>query len=101
MGTNKRYADAIDRRSAEHLQRTLMRIPPCTIPMQAYGPRELEWPTDWPTVWAWISWPHKPAERVAAVARGWNDRVVVVFWTSEAGELNTVVWRNAVTRRAA
>lgn len=47
----------------------------------------------------WVSWPHKPAERVAAIAHGWNDRVVVVHWMSPAGELNTVVWRNAVTRR--
>ena len=35
----------------------------------------------------------------AALAHGWNDRVVVVYWMSPAGELNTVVWRNAVTRR--
>ncbi|WP_424447537.1 hypothetical protein [Microbacterium arborescens] len=99
MGTNKRYADAIDRRADERTQHVLMRIPPCTIPMQAYGPRPLEWPSSRPAVWAWVSWPHKPAERVAAIAHGWNDRVVVVHWMSPAGELNTVVWRYAVTRR--
>ena len=99
VGTNKRYADAIDRRAAELSQQTIMRIPPCTIPMQAYGPQPLEWAEKRPMVWAWVSWPHKPAERVAAVAHGWNDRVVVVYWMSSAGELNTVVWRNAVTRR--
>lgn len=69
VGTNKRYADAMDRRAAELSQQTLTRIP------------------------------HKSAERLPAVAHGWNDRVVVVYWMSDAGELNTVVWRNAVTQR--
>jgi hypothetical protein len=50
-------------------------------------------------VWAWISWPHKAAERVAAWVMGSNDRVVIVAWDTDRGERNTVVWRNAVTRR--
>ncbi|KAA9084119.1 hypothetical protein [Microbacterium radiodurans] len=99
MGTNRRYAESIDQRMPDPAAQTLMRIPPCTIPMQAYGPQDLTWAKERPPVWAWISWPHKPAERVAAVAHGWNDRVVIVSWMGPAGEVNTVVWRNAVTRR--
>lgn len=53
VGTNQRYADAIDRRAAELSQQTIMRIPPCTIPMQAYRPQPLEWTEKRPPVWAW------------------------------------------------
>ncbi|SDQ87478.1 hypothetical protein [Microbacterium sp. cf332] len=78
MGTNTRYADAIDSR-AELSQQTIMRIPPCTIPMQAYGPQPLTWAEQRPTVWAWVSWPHKPAERIAAVAVRYV-RPMTTFW---------------------
>lgn len=77
--------------------------PPTTLPTSAYGPNPFEWvprgASD-PAVWAWISWRDRPAERVAAVAKGWNDRVVVVEWYGPHGLLNTVVWRNAVTHRS-
>lgn len=84
----------------EKLQQVLVRIPPCTLPMQAYGPQEVVWARKRPPVWAWVSWPHKPAERVAAWAEGWNDRVVSVRWVTSAGDVSTVVWRNAVTKRS-
>ena len=97
---NRRYEahyDALnDRRIAEAEQR------PCTLPSSAYGPQPIEWADrSRPAVWAWITWPHKIAERVPAFATGWNDRVVIVEWETDTGTRSTVVWRNAVTRRVA
>jgi len=83
----------------EKLQIMLANVAPLTLPAQAYGPQPVEWVKDRPPVWAWVSWPHRPAERVAGFAVGWNDRVVVVEWETSAGTRNTVVWRNAVARR--
>ena len=100
MGTSRRYAEHYDQLMRERLEDA--GIPPCTLPKEAYGEAPLEWVGRGkakPPVWAWISWPHRPAERVAAFAAGWNDRVVIVSWNGERGELSTVVWRNAVTRR--
>lgn len=85
--------------SDEKLQAVLANVAPVTLPMQAYGPNPVEWVREPPPVWAWISWPHQPAERVEAFALGWNDRVVIVQWDTPTGSVNTVVWRNAVTRR--
>jgi hypothetical protein len=81
------------------LQFVLVYMAPCTLPAEAYGPQPIEWAQKRAPVWAWISWPHKAAERVAAWATGSNDRVVIVAWDTDRGERNTVVWRNAVTRR--
>lgn len=85
----------------EKLQVVLDAIAPCTLPLDAYG-GELHWhpPGERPAVWAWISWPHRPAERIPAIVHASNDRVCVVAWYTPMGERNTVVWRNAVTRRS-
>lgn len=99
MGSNKRYAEHYDRMYAEKLE--TMPASPCTLPQQAYGPNPIEWAgRQRPSVWAWISWPDRPAERTPAVATGWNDRVVIVEWMTDRGTRNVVVWRNAVTRRS-
>lgn len=98
MTKNRRYEahyDALnDQRRADSTDR------PATLPVQAYGPNPIEWPERRPTVWAWVQWAERPAERVAAVAKGWNDRVVIVEWYGPTGARETVVWRNAVTRRS-
>ena len=101
MGTSKRYAEHYDQLMRDRLDE--VRVAACTLPEAAYGPEPIEWVakgTPRPAVWAWISWPHKPAERTAAFAAGWNDRVVIVVWNGDRGELSAVVWRNAVTRRS-
>lgn len=102
MTKNRRYEahyDALnDKRSAEAPSR------PTTLPAAAYGPHELEWVPigrSAPPVWAWASWPDRPAERIPAFAKGWNDRVVVIAWDGAGGAIDTVVWRNAVTHREA
>jgi hypothetical protein len=84
----------------EKLQFVLDNMAPCTLPAEAYGPEPLTWTATRTPVWAWISWPHKAAERTPAWVMGANDRVVVVAWDTNRGERNTVVWRSAVTRRA-
>ena len=101
MGTSKRYAGHYDQLMRNRLDEPRLR--PCTLPEAAYGPEPIEWVgkgTPKPPVWAWISWPHQPAERIAAFATGWNDRVVIVAWNGEHGDMSAVVWRNAVTRRS-
>lgn len=98
MGTSKRYSEYYDRIAAEKLANSPQS--PCTLPQQAYGPNPIEWAKKRPSVWVWITWPEGPATRIAAFAKGWNDRVVIVEWYSERGQRDTVVWRNAVTRRA-
>ncbi len=96
--TNRRYSEHYDQMRAEHAAQSPAR--PCTLPASAYGPTKIEWIRPHPPVWAWITWPDRPAERIAAFATGWNDRVVIVKWYGPRGEQDTVVWRNAVTRRA-
>ena len=101
MTKNRRYEAHYDALNDARIDQT--GTPPITLPQQAYGPHSIEWAegADRRPVWAWVSWPHKPAERVAATATGWNDRVVIVEWNSPTGTRDTVVWRNAVTRRDA
>lgn len=100
MTTNRRYEEHF---AAKHAQSLIDAAPPpCTLPQQAYGPQRIEWVKGSnPPVWAWVSWPDRAAERIAASARGWNDRVVVVTWYGPRGQLDCVVWRNAVTHRRA
>lgn len=99
MGAQKRYAAHIDRSEAEKVRAG--RPAPVTLPQQAYGPQPIEWarPSERPAVWVWIQWPDGPAERTAAFATGWNDRVVIVELAGEGGTRSVVVWRSAVAHR--
>lgn len=97
MGTSKRYSEYYDRQAAARLAEAPPA--PCTLPQQAYGSNPITWTKKRPPVWAWITWPHQPAERIPAFATGWNDRVVIIEWNTTRGTRNTVVWRNAVTHR--
>ncbi|MGC5224494.1 hypothetical protein ACPW96_18165 [Micromonospora sp. DT81.3] len=85
----------------EKLPVVLDNVAPCTLPKDAYDPEPLQWLNTRAAVWAWISWPHKAAERLPAWVTGMNDRVCIVAWDTDRGERNTIVWRNAVTRRDA
>lgn len=98
MTHNKRFEAHFDQLNDARIEQPRER--PCTLPLQAYGPQPIVWtkPGARPSFWAWITWADRPAERIAVVATGWNDRVVVE-WNGPTGTLNTVVWRNAVTLR--
>lgn len=99
MGHNRRYEAQYDALNDQRIANASSA--PCTLPTPAYGPEPLEWAKtgERPSVWAWITWPGRPATREQAVAHGWNDRVVVVHFDGPTGTLNTVVWRSAVRRR--
>ena len=85
--------------SDEMLSRTLASVHPITLPLQAYGPQPVEWFDPKRPVWAWVQWPNRAAERVAAWAMGANDRIVVLEVPCDGGHWQPVVWRNAVTVR--
>lgn len=99
MTKNRRYEHYYDDLNYERM--ASVPTAPIAIPMQAYGPEPVVWAERPLPVWAWVSWPDRPAERIACQAAGWNDRVVFVRWYSPRGEIQATVWRNAVTRRNA
>ncbi|MBW9093089.1 hypothetical protein JNB62_05290 [Microbacterium jejuense] len=101
MTKNRRYEAYYDALNDKAIAEASPR--PTTLPQQAFGPNPIHWvprSESKPAVWAWVSWPDRPAERIAAFARGWNDRVVNVEWNGPRGTTETMVWRNAVTRRS-
>lgn len=93
MGRTSRVSD-------EMIARAASSVSPLTLPVQAYGPQPVEWFDAPRPVWAWVSWRDRPAERVACVATGANDRVVVLEVPTSGGHWTPVVWRNAVTVRS-
>lgn len=98
MTQSKRYAAHYEQLNDQ--RRAEAHPAPVTLPSSAYGPNELEWSRAGEDVWVWLQWAHQPATRVPAVAKGWNDRVVVIEWAdTTGGPRSVVVWRNAVTRR--
>ena len=97
MTQNRRYQEHY----AQMRERIFSEMPaaPCTLPQQVFGPDPVRWTREQPPVWVWVSWPDRAAERIAAYARGWNDRVVIVAWYGPRGQVDCVVWRNAVAHR--
>lgn len=83
----------------EKLERTLARESPCTLPAQAYGPQPIEWFDPPRPVWVWVQWRDRPATREPGVAKGANDRVVIVAVDTGGDHWEPVVWRNAVSVR--
>ena len=100
MGHNRRYEAQYDALNDARIAAAPRG--PCTLPADAYGPEPIQWVKSGPrpAVWAWITWPDRAAERTAAWATGWNDRVVIIEWDGIGGTRSNVVWRNAVTRRS-
>ena len=101
MGTNKRYADAIDARMDQRaleaitrdrspsnlksveleLERYALTIPPHPVPVRA-----------------WVRYGDVPL-RVEAHAWRWTERVVAIVWTVPGGaEHRAWVWASAVER---
>lgn len=92
-GTSKRYETKIDAEAHLSGGRT-----PVTLPQRAYC-APINWSDERQPVWAWIHWLDGPAERIPAIALGWNDRVAGIGWPAEGGERKCVLWRNAVMLR--
>lgn len=102
MGTNRRYADSIDRRmDARIAEREVEGLEPFTL-----TPAELELATQPLTrapvpkaVRAWVRFgPH--AIKVDAEAVAWTERAVAIRWMTPSGvEHKAWVWASAVETR--
>lgn len=102
MGTNKRYAESIDRRmDARIAERDTHGRPPLTL-----SPEELELETEPLTktpvpraVRAWVRF-GTVAIKVDAEAVAWTSRAVAIRWTMASGaEHRAWVWASAVEPR--
>lgn len=99
MGTNRRYAESIDRAGEEkHLARLAQKLP-----LQTLDPRELDLERQPLTkdphpskVWAWVHFGSR-AGRVRGEAVMWTEHAVAVRFTLAGTEYRTWVWANAVT----
>ncbi|KQQ00686.1 MULTISPECIES: magnesium chelatase domain-containing protein [unclassified Rathayibacter] len=99
MGTNRRYADSIDRQMAQRVAEAAVRPAPVSL-----TPEELDIARS-PVcrgaavkVEAWVRF-HEQRVVVEAYAVEWNDRGVHVEWsTSDGTKLDAWVWANAVRR---
>lgn len=93
MGTNKRYAEAIDRRAAMRrnpytlhdeqirLDRDALTRPPVAVPVKA-----------------WVLYPDGWLE-IQGVATAWTERAIAIKWQTVEGEEHRAwVWSNAVER---
>ena len=101
MGTNKRYADAIDKRMAAHTDEIIMR----DRHPSSLNKEELELDrhplTRTPVAiraWAWIRY-DTIALRLRVEIVAWTPRACAVRWTTPTGrEDRAWVWANAVER---
>lgn len=87
--------------AVQDARRVQARPAPVTLPPAAWGPEPVEWyPSgEQQAVWVWIQWVDGIAEHLPGTAVGWNERVVNVHFVHAGGTRDTMVWRNAVTRR--
>jgi hypothetical protein len=97
VGTNRRYGDKLQAQSLERMQERP--AGPVELPLQAHGPRPIEWTHARTPVWVWCQFPDRPAERVRGYVKGSNDRVCIVHVEGPGGGWERTVWRNAVTHR--
>lgn len=102
MGTNRRYADAIDRRMDDRVLQVLMRdSQPATL-----SPAELELDDEPLTkpprareVTAWVRYGDVPI-RVDAEVVAWTSRAAAIRWRTPSGETHKAwVWASAVSSR--
>jgi hypothetical protein len=101
MGTNKRYADAIDKRSElRQLERAMREERPTTLTQY-----ELELDDNPVTttrqpvaVRVWVRYP-AVVSKIEARAIAWTPRAVKVEWDTPTGQVHTAwVWASAVER---
>jgi len=101
LGTNKRYADSIDRRMGERVAETVMRgkQPESLTPTELELAREplTRTPVARP-VRAWVRYGAIPL-MVEAEAVAWTEYAVAIRWRSPEGEHRAWVWVSAVRSR--
>jgi hypothetical protein len=101
LGTNKRYADSIDRRMGERAAETVMRgkQPETLTPTELELTREplTRTPVARP-VRAWVHY-GAVALLVEAEAVAWTEHAVAIRWQSPEGEHRAWVWASAVRGR--
>lgn len=98
MGANRRYGAQIEARQDARLAASP--VGPLTLPLQAYGSREIEWTQARPPVWIWVHFPDgRPAERRKGYVKGHNNLVCIVWVDGPGGGWEITVWRNAVSHR--
>jgi hypothetical protein len=101
LGSNKRYAESIDRRLGVHVNESVMRSAEPESLSSAELDLESEPLTRRPVarpVKAWVRNGTVPIQ-VDAVVTAWTTRAVAIKWESPAGEHKAWVWSNAVVER--
>ncbi len=101
MGTNKRYAEAIDARMDQRAIEAIVRdrspsnLKSVELELERYA---LTIPPQPVPVRAWVRYGDVPL-RVEAEAWRWTERVVAIVWTVPGGkEHRAWVWASAVER---
>ena len=101
MGTNKRYADAIDRKMNERVAESIMRGKQPETLTDLELDLALEPLTRAPIgrpVRAWVRYGAVPL-LVEAEAVAWTEHAVAIRWESPSGEHRAWVWASAVQPR--
>lgn len=101
MGSNKRYADAIDRRMSERADEVIMRdqrpegLKSAELELDKYALTIP--PTPVPVV-VWVRYGGVPL-RLQAEAVKWTEKVVACQWETPSGLHKAWLWASAVDRR--
>ena len=103
MGTNRRYAESIDRRMDERIAQQVMRETEPDSLTDAEMQRDTEPVTRTPVarpVTAWVRYGKMPM-RVEAEAVAWTSNAVAIRWPGPDGVVHKAwVWASAVTARS-
>jgi hypothetical protein len=101
LGTNKRYAEAIDRRMSDRASEVVMRdakpegLKTSELELDKYT---LSIPPHPVPVEAWVRYGGVPL-RIKGEAVKWTEKVVAVQWDTPFGQHKAWLWRSAVDRR--
>lgn len=98
MGTNRRYADSVDRAMDKRVLDSLARSGPlATLTRMELGldTRPVTIDPQPSTVRAWVRFGTTPIEVVAEACR-WTDQAVAIRFTADGQEFRCWVWRGSV-----
>ena len=101
MGSNKRYADRLDRQYAQRTDEIIMRdskpdtLKTAELELDKYA---MTIPPSPIPVMAWVRYGNIPL-RVEGEAVRWTEKVVAVQWDTPGGQHKAWLWASAVDRR--